>query len=108
MAETRIFDARRGLTREALRELRRAEQVAIGIKDANTVVIGCWAWDAQAGDQASESFSAILIPIFNSMVWWKKRSSGSGHSLRLSGTPAGNGSSRRCVRTMPLRHTGVR
>ena len=46
MAEPKVFDARRGISREALQELRRADRVTFALRDDATVVLGYWTQDA--------------------------------------------------------------
>lgn len=59
--EPMVVDARDGLSRAALRELRQAHCVMAGIKTAVTGVVGCWSQTADPSGQQVERFSAILI-----------------------------------------------
>ena len=66
MVEPTVFDARQGLSRAAIRELKQATRVAIGMKNSQTAVLGCWTRDAAADGQQTDHFCAILV---TSKLW---------------------------------------
>lgn len=61
MAEPVVFDARNGLPPEALRGLKRANGVTLGLKDKQTAVLGYWEETPGPGGQSEEQLVAILI-----------------------------------------------
>ena len=60
MVEPTVVDARGGLSQDALAYLRRATRVQVGIKNAVTIVLGCWV-EATAAEWAAETPVALVI-----------------------------------------------
>jgi hypothetical protein len=56
-----VYDARKGLERQALSELRAAERVVVGSKDANTAAVGYWVGASGAAGEAGESLHVVLF-----------------------------------------------
>ena len=55
------FDARDGLSREALQGLRGAHRVALALKDRNTAALGYWIKTQHPDQQDSEEFRLVIL-----------------------------------------------
>lgn len=60
MSVPTVVDAREGLPPDGLDYLRRATRVEVGLKNATTVVLGCWV-ETTAADDAVEVPVALII-----------------------------------------------
>ena len=61
MANPIVFDAREGISAEALEELRAATRVVMAMKDARTAVFGYWRQDPDTPDAPDEQMGVVVI-----------------------------------------------
>ena len=60
---TRTFDARQGLSAEALHDLRQPKRVALALsKDEHTAVLGYWVEAQNPTGAGADEFRAVLLP----------------------------------------------
>jgi hypothetical protein len=60
--QSQVFDARHGLSAEAISELRHADELALAVKDATTAILGYWVHEVGPNGLPNERMGAVVLP----------------------------------------------